>query len=52
MKVVHYTFAIETQDAIHPEVVAEELLNIFDPFGEDGKLQGTIIEIKSEDWNK
>ena len=53
MKIVHYTFAIETPDSIHPGVIAEELGQIFDPFGEEnGKLHGTLIEVKSEDWNK
>ena len=53
MKIVHYTFAIKTPDKIHPEVIAEELERIFDPFGEgNGKLHGTLIEVKSEDWNK
>ena len=52
-RIVHYTFAIETEDKIHPGVIAEELEDIFDPLGmEDGKLKGVLIGVNSEDWSK
>lgn len=52
-KIAHYTFAIETEDSIHPEVIAEELEKLFDPFcDDDGHIKGCLREVKSDDWNK
>ena len=51
-KIVHYTITVETEDSTHPDVLAEELMmNFFDPMGKDG-LQGVLLGVKSEDWNK
>jgi len=52
-RIVHYTFTVETEDSIHPDVIAEELQNLFDPLGlEPGALKLLLLGVKSKDWNK
>ena len=52
-RIVHYTVTVETEDSIHPDVIAEELQNLFDPLGlEPGALKLLLLGVKSKDWNK
>ena len=52
-KIVHYEIEVETEESVHPGVLEEELLNLFDPLGiEPGALKFTLLRVSSKDWNK
>lgn len=52
-KIVHYEIEVETEESVHPGVLKEELLNLFDPLGiEPGALKFTLLRVSSKDWNK
>lgn len=43
-----YTITVESEDWMHPEVIEEDLGEVFDPFGLDNKLKGIVTHIKRE----
>lgn len=43
-----YTITVESPDWMHPEVIEEDLGEVFDPFGLDNKLKGIVTHIKRE----
>jgi hypothetical protein len=43
-----YTITVESEDWMHPEVIEEDLGEVFDPFGLDNKLKGIVTKIKRE----
>ena len=43
-----YTITVESEDWMHPEVIEEDLGEVFDPFGLDHKLKGIVTHIKRE----
>lgn len=43
-----YTITVESEDWMHPEVIEEDLGEVFDPFGLDNKLRGVVTHISQK----
>ena len=43
-----YTITVESEDWMHPEVIEEDLAEVFDPTGYGNRLKGIVTHIKRE----
>ncbi len=43
-----YTITVESPDWMHPEMIEEELAEVFDPTGFGDRLKGVVTRIKRE----